>query len=377
MRRLKRLIPALLLFMVLPSLCFTAGGINLKELFHETLPGYRLINTYNQENNTVTADIYLVGGLGNVGQIGLYYDTECLLLAASVNGELVTDYQELLANQKVSIGNFTRASNCFVTTETNNLDKLINEENGEFFFGWSSDYNVRFLDALEEDKKIVSITFKVKDGYTAQELKDSEIGIVSFASDVPSEKDLSGYSSGVYCSNEKNTPIRNSDTGRYSIALYTEYQGIDLEDYTNCEFKDNKLGIRLVTRPDGTKAITGIKKNAQVDILKSMFFLHSGDSLEIYDPDGITPATAVSHGSVAKITGEDTAESIYIAFCDISGDGIADMYDLNLLMRLARGDVNDDTEASIYTVDEDENGEISESEYFEFIDNILKTAQSK
>ena len=134
MRRLKRFTLAIFLITAFLSVCFAAvGAQNQEDMFHETLPGYRLINTYNEATNTVTADIYVVGGYGNNGQVGICYDTEYLSLAATVKNELVTDYEELLANKKISLSNFVKAFSCVATSETNKVDKLINEEMGEFF----------------------------------------------------------------------------------------------------------------------------------------------------------------------------------------------------------------------------------------------------
>jgi hypothetical protein len=68
----------------------------------ETTPGYKLVNTYDEDEGIITAEIYVTDGYGAVGQIGLYYDTELLNLGATVDKNLTDDFNPAPTNITVS-----------------------------------------------------------------------------------------------------------------------------------------------------------------------------------------------------------------------------------------------------------------------------------
>ena len=82
------------------ALILTAGSVGVFAA-KGTTPGYKLVNTYNEESGVITSDIYVTGGRGSVGQLGLHYDTELLDLGATVNKVLTADYD--ISKVKISL----------------------------------------------------------------------------------------------------------------------------------------------------------------------------------------------------------------------------------------------------------------------------------
>jgi len=211
------------------ALSMTAGAMGVYAA-SATTPGYKLINTYNEDAGTITADIYVTDGYGAVGQIGLFYDTELLDLGAKVDGEYTADFDA--ASVKItdiitaaSGGKYTVTA----TAETNKIPDLVNEDEGQVFFAWYSGATAN-VDAREEDKKILSLTFFAADGVEASDLEEAGTDLLTFATDKPSNTNVKGYSSGVYCANEENTAFRNSASAKNKITLSVEFVGLDIEE---------------------------------------------------------------------------------------------------------------------------------------------------
>lgn len=195
-----------------------------------TTPGYKLVNTYNESKGTITTDLYVTGGYGAVGQLGLYYDTKALDLGATVEEVLTADYD--LSAMKifnfvtgVSGSGYTVAA----TAETNKVVNLVNEEKGEFYFAWYSGATSN-VDARSSAKKIATVKFIVADGYDAADLEKIGTKLIKFATDKPSNTNVKGYASGVYCANEENTAFRNSAGAKNKISTSVEFVGLDIEE---------------------------------------------------------------------------------------------------------------------------------------------------
>ena len=214
-----------------------------------TAPGYKLVNTYDEDTGIITTDLYVTDGLGGVGQLGIAYDTELLDLGATVDKEVTAEYD--IEDMKMS--NFVKAVSgtgytMNVTAEGNKVADLVNEDDGEFFFAWYAG-GADYVDAREADKKIATIKFVVADGVDAEDLEDAGTDLIAFAKNVPTNKEVEGYRSGVYCANEENTAYRNGKTAKNKIALSVEFEGIDIEEETET------VTIKVVDK-DG-KAVKG------------------------------------------------------------------------------------------------------------------------
>lgn len=194
-----------------------------------TTPGYKLVNSYDESTGTITSSIYVTGGKGSVGQLGLFYDTKLLDVAATVDGELTADYDL----SECRIENFVTAStrNSVVATgETNKLENLINEDDGEIFFAWYTGLG-KNADATNEDVLILTVKFLVAKGVDAKDLEKSGDKLIAFADDTPSDKKAIGYKSGVLITNELNEYFRNKkSTGEYRITLGVEFEGLDIDE---------------------------------------------------------------------------------------------------------------------------------------------------
>ncbi len=208
------------------ALSLTAGSVGVYAA-SGTTPGYKLVNTYDEEKGTITADLYVTGGYGAVGQLGFYYDTELLDLGAIVDNELTADFDA----SSTAISKIAKSTLSIVTPtrETNKVADLVNEEEGEFFFAWYSDTSGN-VDARSEDKKIITVTFLVADGVSAADLEDAGVDLLKFATDKPSNSNVKGYGSGVYCANESTTQFRNSENAKNKITLSVEFVGLDIEE---------------------------------------------------------------------------------------------------------------------------------------------------
>lgn len=207
MKRLKRI--SSLLFSVLLLVCsFSVCALAAEE----SAPGYTLVNTYDEENGTVTTELYVSGGRAGVGQVGVDYD-ENLLVLINKNGE--TSFK--------SISDIVTENGVFVTAETNKIGDLVNEEKGEFFFAWYLGGLDKYVEAEKEDVKIASFSFKIAEGKTIDDLAAKGTELIKFAENPPSDEKVKGYTSGVYCANERNTAFRNGTEGVNEISLTVSF----------------------------------------------------------------------------------------------------------------------------------------------------------
>lgn len=199
----------------------------------ETAPGYKFVNTYNESKGTITVDVYVTGGWAGVGQLGFNYDPDLITLATK-DGK--TDYNQ----ETVKISNIVTAYDgrnpgddedydVTATPETNKVDNLIDEENGEFFFAWYSDaeHNV---DAREDEVKILSFGFVVNEGVEAADMEEAGTDLLTYAKNKPASREIKGIDSGVYVSNENNTPFRNGASAKNPVTIELEYVGLDIEE---------------------------------------------------------------------------------------------------------------------------------------------------
>lgn len=210
------------------ALTLTVSSLGVYASVSGTTPGYKLVNTYDEDAGIITAELYVTSGYGAVGQLGLYYDTELLDLAATVGGEPTGDYDI----SERSIGDFIKTANTSIraTTETNKLENLINEEDGEVFFAWYTGLGEN-ADATQDDAHIVTIKFIVADGVDAADLEKSGDKLIAFASDVPSNDAVNGYGAGVLIANELNESFRNKkNSGGNRVTLSVQFVGLDIDE---------------------------------------------------------------------------------------------------------------------------------------------------
>ncbi len=272
-----------------------------------TTPGYKLVNVYDEDKGTITAELYVTDGYGAVGQLGLYYDTELLNLAAKVDNKFTVDFD----SSEVKMADVALAvagSKYTVTTtsETNKMENLINEDEGEFFFAWYSGATAN-VDARNEDMHIISVTFMLEDGVDADDLEEAGMGLIGFASSKPKNTSAKGYSSGAYCANEENTAFRNSANAKNKITLSVEFDGLDIQPETEI------ITIK-VTDADG-KAIEGAfvkigSDEVETDKNGEAKFEISGDSYTVYykyseDDDYV----ALEEGTTAVISAPDKVKT--------------------------------------------------------------------
>ncbi len=201
---------------------------------NETAPGYKLVNTYDEDKGIITSELYVTGGIGGVGQLGIYYDTELLSLAATVDKNLTADYDiSTLKMSNFAEGVKTDDFTVTPTAETNSVSKLINEEEGKFFFAWYSGATSN-VDASEKDMHILTFKFVLEDGVDSEALEKSGLELIKFADSKPdSDSGIRGYNSGVYCSNEMNTAFRNSSDAKNQITLSVEFKNLDIKEESN------------------------------------------------------------------------------------------------------------------------------------------------
>ncbi len=218
MKRLKRI--SLLLFSVLLLVCSFSVCAFAAE---ESAPGYTLVNTYDEENGTVTTELYVSGGRAGVGQVGVDYD-ENLLMLINKNGE---------ASFK-SISDIVTENGVSATAETNKIGDLVNEEKGEFFFAWYVGGLDKYVEAEKEDVKIASFSFKIAEGKNLADLTAAGVDLIKFAENVPSDVKVKSYASGVFCANEKNTAFRNGTEGVNEISLKVQFsENLGISTFVN------------------------------------------------------------------------------------------------------------------------------------------------
>lgn len=340
----------------------------------ETIPGYRLVNVYDAQSGVVTSKIYVTDGKAMVGMLGLKYDTELVSLVAKSNdGTLTTEYEDLVAKGKISAF-ISGGSGVNVIDGTNNLSDLINEEKGEFFFEWYYGMGAAVLDARENDVGLAVIRFKVNDGVTKEELEKSGKAIVAFAAETPSDPNVTGYGSGVYCANENNLAVRNNPNARKRITLYTEYQGLDISGGFDIRINENENGIAIPATYGTTKRIMTLPLNTQSSEIRSVLTLPLNMAAVIQTRDGEVSPEIVKTGDTITLTKGNIKETIVIAAkSDTDGDGNVTMADLNTLMRVISGNLENAPEEALYTVDTNGDRVLSDEEYEEFIADIIES----
>lgn len=360
-------IMALLLIMSILGISAVPKALAVEE---ETVPGYRILNVYDAENGVVTSKIYVTNGKALVGMLGLAYNTELVSLAATVNNTLTTEYDDLAESGK--IGAFiSKGSGITVLDGTNRLTDLINKEAGEFFFEWYHGFGGGYLDATKTDAGLAVIKFKVNDGVTKEELENCGIELITFASEKPSDSNVKGYGSGAYITNEENTGIRNNGKSRYSLTLYTEYEGLDIAGGFEIKAKDAESGIIIPETHGTSKRIMIVPRGTTPADIQAAFAFPTGMTSEIFFKDGTTDAETVKTGDYARLTKENYTETILIAVkSDTDGDGNVTMADLNTMMRIISGSIEAPAEEAIYAVDTNGDG-LTKAEYDSFVEDII------
>lgn len=194
-------------------------------VFAMSTPGYRLVNTYDADRNIIVSELYLTGGIGSVGQLGVYYDTELISLAATAGGELVAVTEEITKMSEI----ITSASGITATKESNAVVDLVNEEKGEFFFAWYTSKAGARTDARAEDVKLLTFNFLVNEGADKDALEDAGDALIMFAAETPSDSKVVGYDAGAFCSNEEMKYFTNKPGAKYVLSTSVEFAGLDME----------------------------------------------------------------------------------------------------------------------------------------------------
>ncbi len=367
-------LPALFMAVITMICTLTVYGADISS---QTVPGYMIVNTYNEKEGTITSDIYVTDGIAIVGQVGLSYNTDLVILAAlTSDGRVITEYEEQLNSDKLTISYFVKGSNnCVMTAETNKVSNLVNNEDGEFFFAWYLG-GASKLDATQEDKKVATVTFKVNEGVSKEELEKCGKSLISFAANKPTASNVVGYSAGAYVANEENTAVRNNGRSKFAITLLTEYKEIDIAGGFDVQVNENDLGINLPDTFGTSGRIVTVPMGTEIAKIKSVFSLPTGMSAELCTTEGTTDIEKLKTGDFVTLTKGNHTEKITIAVkSDTDKDGNATMSDLNTMMRIISGNIENPAPEAMYAVDTNGDGVLSDAEYNEFLTAIIEGSQ--
>lgn len=331
----------------------------------DSTPSYRLINTYDKENGIIQSDIYVSGGYGSVGMIGLYYSTELLSFAVKTDDGIVP-----YSGYDSGLGDYDYIKKLFsplAYAATNKVSDLVNENAGELFFEW---YTGGYITAQNKDYCIATVYFVVKDGVTEEDLTSAGQSLVTFALDVPSNTAVVGYKSGVMLTNEYNNYFRYGMNGKSftgttkQLAVSVEYIGLDTEPFCNTHFKANNSGVTFTALPNGTQMVTGVPAGMHPTFVKNHFFRTSDHTIEIFDKDKATVPKTITTGCIVIVTDKDGNKTEYpvIVDYDTNCDGKVTSADICKAMKLAKNNGEPFADISAYAVDTNHNDIVSAEE---------------
>ena len=151
-RKLRRLIPLILLFTIFAGLT-AANAAGEKEV------GYYMKGTVNESAGTFKVEIYVQNVKVLGGRLALGFETDFLELE-----EPVTMNYVLKAGQSIRLN-----------TETLSVDKLMSND-GYIGFGWNPMYSA--IDATKSDRLIATANFRLKEGITAADFDNEAIRLL-------------------------------------------------------------------------------------------------------------------------------------------------------------------------------------------------------
>lgn len=126
--------------------------------------GYRVTGVYDEAANTLRADIYIFGGQVLVGRFALGFDPDQL---------------ELPETTRYLSDTIARGDRVELTGEGKTTSELLSQEKGHVMFAWYA-YGAA-LDASNEAYRIGSVTFRLKDGVTVEDLNQYTLYLYSTA----------------------------------------------------------------------------------------------------------------------------------------------------------------------------------------------------
>ncbi len=141
----------------------------------------RVVCTYNAENNTLQADIYITSGTAIVGYCSLDYDENILTLLdkdGNVVPANVPSYSQ--DNKTIYLRTVIEEHNGVVVTDIGNgTKKLINTTDGYAMYAWYYSDSNAVIDAESEDVLIASVRFALNFQSTVSDISEKSLVFAS------------------------------------------------------------------------------------------------------------------------------------------------------------------------------------------------------
>lgn len=182
---------------------------------------HSVVLTYDDTNKNIDASISVSAGDAIVGHFGLKFNPVKLSVATSNLEEIPSPVPETNSDGKSYLNSVVISASDYIviTSESNKPNELIDNENGLILFGW---YATKDVDALTPDMsggKIADIKFTINDGYTIDDITESDIIPVSTADC----KNISGWSSGIIVINSDSI-VYMADSDKPETELKTDME---------------------------------------------------------------------------------------------------------------------------------------------------------
>ena len=183
---------------------------------------HSVVLTYDDTNKNIDASISVSAGDAIVGHFGLKFNPLKLSVATSNLEEIPSPVPETNSDGKSYLNSVVISASDYIviTSESNKPNELIDNENGLILFGW---YATKDVDALTPDMsggKMADIKFTINDGYTIDDITESDIIPVPTADC----KNISGWSSGIIVINSDSIVyMADSDNPETELKTDMEY----------------------------------------------------------------------------------------------------------------------------------------------------------
>ena len=182
---------------------------------------HSVVLTYDDTNKNIDASISVSAGDAIVGHFGLKFNPVKLSVATSNLEEIPSPVPETNSDGKSYLNSVVISASDYIviTSESNKPNELIDNENGLILFGW---YATKDVDALTPDMsggKIADIKFTINDGYTIDDITESDIIPVPTADC----KNISGWSSGIIVINSDSI-VYMADSDKPETELKTDME---------------------------------------------------------------------------------------------------------------------------------------------------------
>ncbi len=141
----------------------------------------KVVCTYNAEDNTLQADIYVSSGTAIVGYCSLDYD-ENILTLLDLDGNVVPANVPSYAqdNKTIYLKSVIQEHNGVVVTDIGNgTKKLINTTDGYAMYAWYYSDSKSVIDAGNGDVLIASVKFALNSNSTVSDISESSIVFAS------------------------------------------------------------------------------------------------------------------------------------------------------------------------------------------------------